>query len=130
MKVKTTERGWPGHYICADKCLFRRNTLVEYGDIRIVVSTVGNMRRWEQYKSVLETIGYQRHYETMVFHAEFDGNYWDADVSREVEFEGEWAIEGVEADTDNRANAMHEAVVAEISKRLESGEKIKSFNDD
>lgn len=116
--VHRTERGWAGHYICANRCRFRRNTLLECGDVRIVVSTVGLMENVLTGEG-FATIGCQRHFETMAFHAENDGRYWDAVASREVNFVSPWAI--AEVDADDRANDMHETVCAEIEAGLSLG---------
>lgn len=117
-EVKRTERGWPVHFICVSRCRFRRNTLLECGEQRVVVSTVGNMSRLDG--SGVEEIGFDRHYETMAFRAYFEDPYWEGDISSpEVPFDSPWAIRGVDIAADLRANAMHEAVVAEISSRLE-----------
>ena len=116
--IKRTERGWAGHFICADRCRFRSNTLVESGTIRIVVSTVGAM----YVDGKIDSIGVDRYYETMAFHAEIDGAYWDANVMRNVSFESPWSLdEWNTPDIDNRANEMHEAVVAEIVEKLTAG---------
>jgi hypothetical protein len=118
--MKVTERGWAGHFVCANRCYFRRNTLVEHGEIKIVVSTVGLMPKldgkgWEE-------IGINRHYETMAFHADAnDKRYRDADVSKQIYFDSEWAIR--EVDADDRANIMHDKAVKEIWTRLRRGEK-------
>ena len=45
--------------------------------------------------------------------------YWDANVDRKISFDSPWAIG--EVDADDKANDMHEAVVAEITEGLESG---------
>ena len=116
--ITRTERGWGGHFICAHDCLFRRNTLLVNGRRKIVVSTVGNMSRNRK----LETIGYNRYYETMAFVAHKEGAYWEADVSKELSFESDWAIcaesaEKLPEDVDNVADRMHERVVAEFIKR-------------
>jgi hypothetical protein len=69
-----------------------------------------------------ETIGCERYFETMAFHAYQDGPYLDADVQREVGFKSNWSLDHhLDADIDIQADAMHEAVVAEISERMLSG---------
>lgn len=118
--VKRTERGWAGHYICADNCKFRRNTLLEYNGIGIVVSTVG---AYYDNNGRLQEIGFNRHYETMVFYVdEGSGEYKDADVSREIFCDSpqtlKWHKVGY---IDNEANEMHETVVAEITEKLLNG---------
>lgn len=115
--VIRTERGWAGHFIAANRCWFRRNTLLTYNDIRIVVSTVGLM----DVDGKFEKIGLDRYFETMAFHADKNKRYFDADVSKQVYFDSDWAIS--EIDADDKANEMHESVVAEISTKLEQGYK-------
>ena len=119
-EVKRTERGWAGHFICSGSCMFRRNTLLECGDIQIVVSTVGAMFDG---RGEMQEIGLNRHYETMAFHVDpKSGDYKDADVNREIWFDSpsalKWHKKGF---IDNEANEMHEAVVEEISDNLAKG---------
>lgn len=125
MSVRRTERGWAGHFIGAPLCRFRRNTLLEAGETRIVISTVGLMDdplKKNKGGGFME-IGWNRHFETMAFHAQRVANrYWDADVSRQVEFNAPWAIDTYDA--DDKANDMHEAVVSEITERLKQGETL------
>jgi len=131
--VKRTERGWIGHFCCADQCLFRRNTLLEYNEIKIVVSTVGLLKnyRFDENKndkdiSRFTTIGINRHFETMAFHASNDKRYYDLDSSRQINFDSPWAI--AELDADDKANDMHEKVVEEITEKLLKGEKFETVS--
>lgn len=125
MQVIRTERGWAGHFISAHDCLFRRNTLLEYGDIKIVVSTVGLMKNVLQgkglgYEEQFTEVGAGRYYETMAFHSNpEDSRYHDIDVKRQVSFVSPWSIP--EVDADDRANDMHEQVVKELTQKLECG---------
>jgi len=120
--VKRTERGWAGHFCCAHDCQFRRNTLIEFGDIKIVVSTVGLLRdTTNRRKHTFLEIGCNRYYETMAFHSDpKDHRYHDADVSRQIGFDSPWTISTLDA--DDAANDMHETVVHEITARLLKGE--------
>jgi len=113
--LKTTERGWAGHFICADRCKFRRNTLIEFGIKKVVVSTVGNMVIGNEQQQ----IGLDRYYETMSFEAQLDADgYWDADVTKPVVFDSEWCVTKLTSESDAEANQMHNNVVSEISNKL------------
>ena len=122
MTVKRTERGWSGHFICADSCKFRRNTLLECGDVKVVVSSVGALC----VDGKLTEIGAGRHYETMAFYVdETSGDYKDADVGEEICFDSPWAMKWhKDGYVDNEANDMHEAVVDELTRKLEEGVKL------
>lgn len=130
MKPTRTERGWAGHFICSRDCLFRRNTLIELGRKRIVVSTVGAMLPRE--KNRIEPIGaFGRYYETMAFRAKKEDGYWEVDVSNQIDFESDWSICADSIDAlpecvDMLADEMHEKVVNELMGRLESKSKEKS----
>jgi hypothetical protein len=122
MTIKVTERGWPSHFILGDRCLFRRNTLIEGPNDSVIVGTVGSMMKKDG--TGIDTIGPRRYYETMVFGAVLYDHHMDADVSDQRSFESPWAItadspDELGDDVDNIANDMHEAVVAEFVQKLE-----------
>lgn len=116
--VKLTERGWAGHFICANRCRFRRNTLLEYKDIKIVVSSVGLMEGIDG--KGFEPIGaFDRYYETMCWYADLnDTRYYDIDVERQISLDSQWAID--EIDADDKANIMHDNAVKEILNKLQT----------
>lgn len=120
-EIKTTERGWAGHFICSDQCKFRRNTLVEYGDVKIVVSTVGAMFSFGK----IDTVGHMRYYETKAFHSDVnDTKYHDIDVKKKVDLECETSIDRFDEDTDNEANEMHDNAVKWVCEQLKKGVKL------
>ena len=122
-RVKRTERGWIGHLRVADKCWFRRNTLLECKSMstNIVVSTVGQMR--DNKNDVIELVP-GRYYETMAFKADYD-KYKDANVQKPVRFESPWMVKVL--DGDLLANDTHENVVDEITRKLMNGEEIEYY---
>lgn len=115
--VKRTERGWAGHFICANHCLFRRNTLLEYKDKKWVVSSVGGYVN--PVTKTIEAIGIDRWYETMCFDAIKKDGYIDTNIDIEHhpnEIGFEWGLFAKTIDElyekhpapDNNANDIHE----------------------
>jgi hypothetical protein len=127
MEVKRTERGWPGHLCVWNSCLFRLNTLLEYGDKKIVVSTIG---KYVNPEKKFDTIGLNRWYETMCFEGHEENGYIEADVTKEIPINQDWGIWGTTWEevlanypkVDNKANQMHESIVQEMIKRLKGEE--------
>lgn len=121
-KVKRTERGWAGHFICCEDCQFRRNTLLEYKDKKWVISTIGRMIVTNPLtkKKEFDTIGYNRYYETMAFvGVEDEDGYIDANTCEPIEFESNWAIHDIKVDSEQRANDMHEKIVEELMEKIQ-----------
>jgi hypothetical protein len=117
--ITRTERGWPGHFCAAKLCTFRRKTLLQRGEIVIIVSTVGDMI----VKDETNTVGHNGYYETMVSRgAEMESGYIDSDVTKNIDTKSEWRVNHSEITADKEANEMHETVVAEIVGRIEAGE--------
>lgn len=125
LPVKRTERGWPAHFCGAKDCLFRRNTLLECGETLVIVSTVGNYAPRDKDITLL---GYNedqpRFFETKAFRANLIAGYWEIDPIDNLAFDAPWYIiakdaESLPKNVDNDADAMHEAVVAEFTAKLE-----------
>lgn len=114
-KITIQERGWASHFIGARYCQFRRNTLLEYKDISIVVSSVGRMVIGNKFVE----IGLNRYFETMVFFAD-DTKYKDADVSRGSIYHE--YLEGVDVDQEILANDTHDKVVDLMMQKLINNE--------
>ncbi len=116
MIKKITERGWPGHFISGSKCVFNRNTLLEFTHSEpLIISTVGNLRDGN---STLSEIGLDRYYETMIFYTTEEDGYIEADVSKQVFIDKKWSINREDYDStnniDDMAQKMHEDNVKEI----------------
>lgn len=121
-KVKITERGWPAHYILGHRCVFHRNTLLECGDVKIVVSSVGQLmlKRHNGLEDELVEVGSGRFYETMVFYAKED-KWHDADSTKEV---ATYVPDVKDPYDEIPANSFHDAIVAKYVEKLKKGAKI------
>lgn len=114
--VKTTERGWAAHFAMANRCLFHRNTLVEYKYVKVVVSTVGLCIEKFEYnrQHTFTKIGHNRYYETKVFIAD-DTVFHDADASQQLD--ADYPDEPILWDEIN-ANNIHDRMVEKWKKEI------------
>lgn len=118
--MKITYRGWAGHFICSTRCRFHLNTLIEHNGYSVVVSTVGNFYAKPEDRKP-DTIGADRHYETMAFEGVKENEYIEADVSKPVYFDSDWAWKITKENEDvidNIVTEGHNAVVEEIKQRM------------
>ncbi len=121
--VTTTERGWPAHFVGADACTFRRNTLLQCGDNAVVVSTVGNYRPPSMNGGSSE-IGVRAFYETLALRAYQEGPYLEGDAGQRIEFDAPGILgldPALDSYADYAANIMHNDVVEEVSAKLLAG---------
>lgn len=116
--VTVTERGWAGHFISADKCRFRRNTLLEYKSKKWVISTVGDYV--SSVTKTVDTIACHCYYETIAFEAKYEKPYWEADVTKILSFDSNNRIDHCEYETDLEADNMHNTVVNELIQKIKT----------
>lgn len=121
-KITTKERGWAGHFIAAEHCLFRRNTLIKQTKGKsYIVSTVGAYKL----NNKIEKIGYTHYYETLVFESKTKNGYTEADVTKEIKINNPQFIKEMKKESDKKADEMHERIIKEIVNKLTKNIKIK-----
>lgn len=122
-EVKVTYRGWPGHYILGDRCVFHLNTLLEAGQARVVVSSVGNLRSQGHLSHASEPIGSlvnPHYFETKAFWAQEKDGYWEAATSNEIKLLlPETVVRNLDPGCDEQAQRIHEAAVQVVTEQLQ-----------
>ena len=129
MKAKITYRSWQGHYIC--DCRNHLNTLIEYEDKKVVVSSLGGLF----VDGKLEKIGAYRYYETFCFMAKEDKfGFVDADVKKRLDYDSVVDCETSVLDEKERArmekqsDINHYKTVDLIVELLENNKPLKRQN--
>lgn len=119
--IYVQERGWASHFIGARWCFFRRNTLLEYNGISIVVSTVGRMWKDTPSGGKFMKLSYlhNNYFETMVFFTD-KTKFKDADVAKDVLYQEHY--EGVGVEDELLVNATHDKIVDLMMQKLLNNE--------
>ena len=116
-KLLIKEQGWAGHYCLAEKCLFRRNTVVSYGNKHLIVSTVGNCILDNKLHFIRSE---EVVYETLVFNAVLNNGYWEPDSGELKSYLLKLSDYGGNNTGDILANNMHEKMIDWIKEHKES----------
>ena len=110
--ITRIEQGYPGHFIAARNCEFRRNTALVHEDGRaLVVSSVGGyLPAHRSERGQYEMVGLDRHFECMVFVATHTPcGCYQIEVDRQVCNDLPWAVSDPEDHA--QAQSIHEAQV-------------------
>lgn len=108
--MSSVELGCLGHFICAERCRWRRHT--EVGGL-FRVSSVGEFYATEE--GNMEEIGCDRFYETMVFRLSPEPSSNDCDCHKTQDL-SELECDGYQ--TAKEANSGHNRMVAKYEGRL------------
>lgn len=121
--VHVIERGWSGYLQYFERCLFRRNTLLETSKGSVVVVSIGSM--FSTYGEILPVEDSDVYFKTEVFLTKTEGPYTEPDITAPLIIKSQHRITAnkildIPYDVDNQANEMHEGVVTEFIRILES----------
>ena len=120
-RVTITERGWPGHFILGHRCLWRRNTLLELGERRLVVSSVGRcLDKSDDQETFMAIGGNGRMMETMTFVARYDDPYWEADIHRPLHNGRTWFSKDASRNATLEYEMIHLITVKHWQSEIES----------
>lgn len=117
--IKRIERGWCGYIKGHQYCLFRRNTILEYDNKKIVIATLGNYINPFEYCNtpIYDDVWYL----TIAGHAVEKNGYWEIDGDGQIPIKSIHEIRGTEEEIFNKyplidlsANRMHETAVEEM----------------
>ena len=120
--VRIVHLGCPGHFICANRCHYRRHTQIETDTGGFRISTVGDFYPEYDKPGVRQALGYpsDAFFETFVFEITAEqakGN--EGCGCREVKGWGQ--IEGIRSKDAKGAHETHERLIVKYAALAETG---------
>lgn len=126
-EIKLTWLGYQGHFICP--CNYHLTTLIQHDNKNIIISTIGRYEKPEILREEIdntkyEQIGLNRYFETYVFEAELNGNFWEINAGKQID--GEHYVINSQNPTyddinisEEEAHEGHYIMIEKIKKQLE-----------